>query len=38
MKHERLIYIWMIIDTEVYLCMVRVLTGSQEVDVLEVGL
>ena len=37
MKYKRLIYVQMIIDVEVYLDMVRVLTRSQEVDILDVS-
>jgi len=37
MKSKRLIHVWMITDTEVYLGIVRVLTGSQKVDVSDVS-
>ena len=37
-KCERLIYIQTSMNAEVYLSMIRVLTGSQEIKVLEVSL
>jgi len=37
MKCERLIYVQTSIDVEMHLGMVRVLTGSQEADVLDVS-
>ena len=36
MKHKRLIYIQISADVEVYLDMVRVLSGDQKMDVLDV--
>jgi len=36
MKYEKLIYVQIIIDVKVHLDMVRVLTRSQESEVLEV--
>jgi len=38
MKHKRLICIWTSTNVEVYLDMIRVLSGGQKVDILEVGL
>ena len=38
MKHKKLIYAHLYTDTEVYLDIVRVLSGSQKVEVSEVGL
>jgi len=37
MKHERPIHIQISIDIEIHLDMVGILTGSQEVDVLDVS-
>jgi len=37
MKYKRLIYLWTSMDVEVYLDIIRVLTGSQKANVSDIS-